>query len=184
MTTQQFLDAGMLSGIGGSEGGGWFKDNKLVKICAELEGFGLANSSQKLAFISMLKASMPALPPPFARNKILPVLVDALNYKPDPNSASGMIGAAEILPLVLQIGKGVEDDAEYKKLIIQPIVKLYSSPDRGLRLALLDSMELYIGRVGKSEAASIWNDLVSIHFSSLLHFLFSLLSLVVLWYLL
>lgn len=68
-------------------------------------------------------------------------MISALEY-------GGATGAA-ILPLVLKFGNNISPE-EYPKVILAPITKLYSSPDRGLRMALLEHLPDYVEKLDKN----------------------------------
>jgi hypothetical protein len=79
-------------------------------------------------------------------------LVSALEY--------GGASAAAILPLVLQLGKNVSPE-EYSSIIIGPLCKLFASPDRGTRMALLDHLSDFSEKLDKKIVADkIWPHLV------------------------
>lgn len=87
-----------------------------------------------------MKDSASSFPPEFASYRVLPSIVSALDYE----GAS----VATILPLVIQLGENVALD-EYPKLVLGPIIKLYSSPDRATRLALLEHLPEYVEKLDK-----------------------------------
>lgn len=60
----------------------------------------------------------------------------------------GGASAAMILPLVLQFGADVSP-GEYPSVILAPLTKLYASPDRGTRMALLDHLPEYAEKLDK-----------------------------------
>jgi SCY1-like protein 1 len=83
---------------------------------------------------------------------VLPSLISALEY--------GGAAAAAIIPLVLQIGQNVSTE-EYATIILSPLVKLYASPDRGTRMALLDNLSEYYEKLdNKMVVDKIWPNLV------------------------
>ena len=101
---------------------------------------------------STLKESASSFPPEFASFRILPSLVTALEY--------GGASAATIVPLVLQFGKNVSPD-EYINVILGPLIRLFASPDRGTRMALLDNLSEYAERLDKKAVVDkIWPNLV------------------------
>ncbi|KAG2015871.1 other/SCY1 protein kinase [Coprinopsis cinerea AmutBmut pab1-1] len=132
-TPKHFLEVGMTDG-------GFFANNPLVKICLGLDNFAIASESEKATFLRTLNESAASFPQELASKKILPSLLSALEF--------GGASAAAILPLVLQFGANVSPE-EYTKTIVDPIVKLYSSPDRGTRMALLDHLPQYIDKLDK-----------------------------------
>ena len=100
----------------------------------------------------MLKESAASLPPEFASYRVLPSLASALEF--------GGASAASILPLVLQLGKNVPPQ-DYSSVIMVHLVKLYASPDRGTRMALLDHLQDYSDKLDKKTVVDkIWPNLV------------------------
>lgn len=87
-----------------------------------------------------LKESATSFPPEFASYRVLPSLLSALEF--------GGASAATILPLVLQFGTNTSPE-EYSKVILAPIIKLYASPDRGTRMALLEHLPEYVDKLDK-----------------------------------
>ena len=101
-----------------------------------------------------IKEVSPTLPTTFATHLILPSLISSLLT---PAMASQ---AAAIVPLVVQLGRGLPGD-EYAKLVLEPIVKLFASPDRGTRMALLDSLSEFSTKLDKKTVSDkIWPHLV------------------------
>lgn len=100
-----------------------------------------------------LKESANSFPTEFASYKVLPALISALEF--------GGASAAAIVPLVLQFGKGVSPE-EYPTVILTHLVKLYASPDRGTRMALLDHLPEYADKMDKKTVCDkVWPNLVS-----------------------
>lgn len=99
-----------------------------------------------------MKESVSSFPPEFASYRVVPSLVSALEF--------GGASAAIILPLVLQFGKNVSPE-EYPSLILAPLIKLFTSPDRGTRMALLDQLPEFSEKLDKKAVADkIWPHLV------------------------
>ncbi|KAJ8455906.1 hypothetical protein ONZ45_g18842 [Pleurotus djamor] len=118
-----------------------------------LDNFSLGNEAEKNALLKTLKESASSFPPEFASFRVLPSLVSALEF--------GGASAATILPLVLKFGENTSSD-EYPKLILAPLVKLYASPDRGTRMALLDHLPEYADKLDKKIVSDqIWPHLQS-----------------------
>ncbi|KAG6370974.1 armadillo-type protein [Boletus reticuloceps] len=150
MTPKIFLDTGMAETAG--EASGFFANNRLVKVCGGLDNFSLGSEVEKATLLRTLKESASSFPPEFASFRILPSLVTALEY--------GGASAATIVPLVLQFGKNVSPD-EYMN-ILGPLIRLFASPDRGTRMALLDSLSDYADKVDKKAVVDkIWPNLQS-----------------------
>ncbi|XP_056366406.1 LOW QUALITY PROTEIN: N-terminal kinase-like protein [Oenanthe melanoleuca] len=106
----------------------------LVRTGLFLEHFQVRDPSERRAFLQELPALLEALPGPFRRHKLLPRLLQALEL------GSADAGA---LPPLLQVAK-VLDPPEYQERIVPVLVRLFSSPERGLRLRLLQLLEEFI----------------------------------------
>lgn len=107
----------------------------------------------------MLKESANSLPPEFATHRVLPALVAALER----GGISTL--AASIVPLLLQLGKNVPTDEEYVAVVIGPVVSLFSSPDRGVRMALLEHLDEFKDKVDKKMVVDkVWPHLVGTTF--------------------
>ncbi|KAJ3749224.1 armadillo-type protein [Lentinula detonsa] len=133
LTAKGFLEIGMSDS-------GFFSSNRLVKVCLGLDNFALASESEKMILLRTLHESVDSFPSEFATDRVLPSLVSALEY--------GGASAATIVPLVLRLGKNVSDD-KYENAIVAPVVKLFASPDRGIRMALLDHLPEYADKLDK-----------------------------------
>ncbi len=69
-----------------------------------------------------------------------------------------------MLPLVLELGKLVPP-SDYGKLVLDPVIRLYSSPDRGTRMALLDGLGEYADKMDqRTVVEKVWPHLVSNRF--------------------
>lgn len=155
------------------DGSGFFSNNRLVKVCGGLDNFSLNNEAEKVALLryvrsqnsrcatnlpvsSMLKDSASSFPPEFAAFRILPSLVSALEF--------GGASAASIVPLILQFGNSVPSE-EHCRTVLTPLVKLYANPDRGTRMALLDSLPEYAEKLDKKVVVDqVWPNIVRIRF--------------------
>ncbi|TRZ08297.1 hypothetical protein HGM15179_018808, partial [Zosterops borbonicus] len=106
----------------------------LVRTGLFLEHFQVQDPSERRTFLQELPPLLESLPGPFRRHKLLPRLLEALEL----GSAD-----ASALPPLLQVAK-VLDPPEYQERIVPVLVRLFSSPERGLRLRLLQLLEEYI----------------------------------------
>jgi SCY1-like protein 1 len=103
-----------------------------------------------------LNESAASFPPEFASHRVLPSLISALEF--------GGASASTILPLVLQLGKNVSPE-DYSSIVLAPLIKLYTSPDRGTRMALLDHLPEYADKLDKKSVVDkIWPNLVSVSY--------------------
>ncbi|KIM45100.1 hypothetical protein M413DRAFT_441766 [Hebeloma cylindrosporum] len=133
LSAKAFLEIGMAES-------GFFSNNRLVIVCAGLDNFALASEAEKNQLLRTLKESASSFPPEFASYRVLPSLLSALEF----GGASG----ASILPLVLQFGNNIGPE-DYTKVILAPIIKLFASPDRGTRMALLEHLPEYVDKLDK-----------------------------------
>jgi SCY1-like protein 1 len=101
---------------------GYWQGNNLIELVNSLEGFELAGEADKISLLRRIRESQEILPPPFLISKILPSLLHSLSLPSAP--------ASHILPLVLSIGKNVPPH-RYTATVLDPVVRLYASPDRG-----------------------------------------------------
>ncbi|KAJ7755752.1 armadillo-type protein [Mycena maculata] len=138
LTAKGFLAIGMADT-------GFFANNRLVKVCLGLDNFALSNDAEKNILLRTLSESANTFPPEFASFRVLPSLVSALEF--------GGASAVTILPLVLRFGKNVSPE-DYPTVILGPLVKLFASPDRGTRMALLDHLPEYAEKLDKKTVES------------------------------
>ncbi|TFY81796.1 hypothetical protein EWM64_g2211 [Hericium alpestre] len=147
MTAKTFLELGMSES---AADGGFFKSNRLLQICEGLEGFSLMSEGERAGLLRTLKDVAPTLPGPFATQLILPSLLAALSHPATTTSAPA------ILPLAIQLGKNVPSD-DHLKVVIEPVIKLFASPDRVTRMALLDMLPDYAGALDKKTVTDkVW----------------------------
>ena len=108
-----------------------------------------------MSLFRTLKESVSSFPREFASKRVLPSLISALEF--------GGASATIILPLVLQFGTNVPPE-DYSGGVLAPLVKLYASPDRGTRMALLEHLAEYADHLDKKTVSEkIFPHLVSIH---------------------
>lgn len=132
-------------------GGGFFRNNRLVKLAEGLEGFALASEGERAVLVRTVKEASESLPPEFVKYKVLPSLVKAFEFGP---------GGPSLLPLILSLGE-VLAPAEYSTSIIQPLVRMFATPDRAMRMALLEGLPSYAEKLDqKTVSDKIWPHLV------------------------
>ncbi|XP_069738728.1 N-terminal kinase-like protein [Phaenicophaeus curvirostris] len=113
---------------------GRFLDCDLVRVALLLERLQVLEAAERRGFLSELPELLPALPPLFRRHKLLPRLLDALRFGgADPSALPPMLQVASELP-----------PPEFQARILPVLVRLFSSPDRALRVRLLQQLELYV----------------------------------------
>ncbi|KAF8590947.1 ARM repeat-containing protein [Ramaria rubella] len=141
LTPHAFLDMGTTSS-------GFFTENRLIKICKGLGDFALAGEGEKNELLRTLKDSSDSFPPSFTLYLILPSLLTALQH-------AGAT-APMLLPLILHLASKVPP-SDYNSLVLTPLVKLFASPDRGTRMALLDHLSEFADKLDDRIVVSdIW----------------------------
>lgn len=146
LTTISFTDE--------AEKAGFWTSNLLVRLVKSLDNFELQSESDKLSLLRIIKEATQAgtLPGPFTTYKVLPSLLHSLSLPTAPSSA--------MLPLVLELGK-IVPSSDYPKMVLEPVVRLYTSPDRGTRMALLEGLNEYVDKLdNKTVTERIWPNLV------------------------
>lgn len=134
---------------------GFWSDNPLTSLVESLDGFELKSEGDKLAILRTIKdaAASGGLPGPFMLYRVLPSLLHSISLPTAPSGA--------MLPLVLDLGKLVPP-SDYAKMVLDPVIKLYASPDRGTRMALLDGLGEYADKLDQRIVSDrIWPHLVS-----------------------
>ncbi|GAA6006307.1 hypothetical protein JCM10207_000598 [Rhodosporidiobolus poonsookiae] len=164
MKTSAFLEAGQHP----SEG--WWPSNRLVRLSAALEGFALATENERAATLRTLKAISAGaagartdpLPQGFLKHKVLPSLVHTFEF------GGGGGAAAQLLPVILDLAQPAcgdaeaQDDKEYQREVIGPVVRMYATPDRAVRMALLENLEKYVEKVSSKDVVEkMWPHLLT-----------------------
>uniref|UniRef100_A0AC35UFA0 Protein kinase domain-containing protein n=1 Tax=Rhabditophanes sp. KR3021 TaxID=114890 RepID=A0AC35UFA0_9BILA len=108
-----------------------FLRNQFVKTLLFLEEYQLKEQGEKVAFFSGLKETLDLFPANVAKYKILPKLIQCYEF--------GDAGVHILTPL-FKIGAFLEED-EYQRIVVPCIVKLFASPDRSIRVRLLEKVE-------------------------------------------
>ncbi|GAA5974494.1 hypothetical protein JCM21900_006691 [Sporobolomyces salmonicolor] len=155
LTTTAFLD------LSNSPSDGIFPSNRLVKLSAALEGFSLASENERAALIRTLRAistgssnaKTEPLPEGFLKYKVLPSLVHTLEF--------GGQGGPQLLPVVLSLAEGMAEK-EYQNHVVQPVIRMFATPDRAMRMALLEGLEKFADKLsGKDVVEKVWPHLLT-----------------------
>ncbi|XP_039215830.1 N-terminal kinase-like protein isoform X2 [Crotalus tigris] len=113
---------------------GSFMDNKFVETNLFLEEIQIKEPAERQKFFQELSDNLDNFPEDFCCHKVLPQLLMAFEF--------GNAGAIILTPL-FKVGKFLNSQ-EYQQKIIPVIVKMFSSPDRAMRIRLLQQMEHFI----------------------------------------
>lgn len=122
------LDAGTRPGA--------FFDSDFIQAANFLEHINLKEQSEKERFVAQLVSKIDRFPDSFAKHKVLPELVNALEF--------GAGGAKMIAP-ILKLGESLSKES-YDRIVLNAMVKMFSSPERQMRVALLENLEKFADR--------------------------------------
>ncbi|KAJ3333178.1 hypothetical protein HDU76_010782 [Blyttiomyces sp. JEL0837] len=117
----------------GLRGKGYFV-SEFIKATLFLEQMAVKDASEKEQFLSKLSESLDTFPTDFCKYKILPELINALEF--------AGAGARALKP-ILQIGSKLTPE-EFEALIAPTIVKMFASPDRQIRISLCENLPSFI----------------------------------------
>ena len=150
LKTAAFLDLGLGSE---SAGGGWWPSNRLVKLSSALEGFALASESERASLVRELRTvEKQALPDEFLKYKVLPSLVKAFEF-------GG--GGPQMLPLILGLAKDLSEK-EYQNSVLQPLIRMFATPDRATRMALLEGLDKFADKLTTKDVVErVWPHLMT-----------------------
>ncbi|KAG2207471.1 hypothetical protein INT47_004219 [Mucor saturninus] len=128
-TTDMFLEEGLRPK-------GYFS-NDFVKVNLFLENISIKEQSEKEGFFKQLDSSIETFPSEFSKYKILPELIKAFEFGS---------GGAKALSAIVKVGDHLSDE-EYEEIIMQPVIRMFSSPDRAIRVSLLENMPKFINHM-------------------------------------
>lgn len=120
----------------GRRSGGYF-DTPLVRITEFVENMGVKDEDERAIFLSELEEVQDKFPEDYLTRKILPELLKAIEFAgAGPGAFSTALKIAKILP--------TED---WQSLVMPSVVKLFTVPDRQIRLSLLNNLEHMIEKI-------------------------------------
>ncbi|KAF2491092.1 ARM repeat-containing protein [Lophium mytilinum] len=126
LSVGQFVDQGRRHG-------GFFQ-TPLIQITEDIDNLGLKADAERDELLSQLDDVADDFPEDFFKMKVLPELLKSVEF-------GG--GGAKVFGVVMKISSKLSDD-EYDAQITPVIVRLFSSPDRAIRVCLLDNLPLMI----------------------------------------
>ncbi|KAI8922758.1 armadillo-type protein [Entophlyctis helioformis] len=124
--------------VAGSAPGAYFH-NDFIMTSLFLEQIALKDAAEKDSYLTKINLSVETFPIDFCKYKILPEIIKALEF--------GGAGAKALNP-ILKIGSRLSH-AEFDTLIVPIVVKLFSSPDRAIRVTLCENLTHYIGHLSQ-----------------------------------
>ncbi|MCJ1389222.1 hypothetical protein MMC18_002078 [Xylographa bjoerkii] len=131
LTVSHFLEQGRRSG-------GFF-ETPLIRLSEGIESLGLKSEGERAELLSELDEVSEDFPEEFFKMKILPELLKSVEF-------GG--GGPKVFNFILKIGSKLSDD-EYETRLNPVIVRLFASPDRQIRVSLLDSLPQMIDHLSQ-----------------------------------
>ncbi|KAF2642418.1 ARM repeat-containing protein [Massarina eburnea CBS 473.64] len=122
----QFLDQG-------KRNGGFFQ-TPLIQVTDDIENLGLKAEDERNELLGKLDDVADDFPADFFKMKVLPELLKSVEF-------GG--GGAKVFGTVMQIGAKLSEE-EYEAQITPVVVRLFASPDRGIRVFLLNNLPMMI----------------------------------------
>lgn len=113
----------------GRRSGGFF-DTPLVNISEGIDSLGLKNESEREDFLTELDGLADGFPEEFFSIKVLPELLKSVEF-------GG--GGPRVFTAVMKIAKKFTDE-DWESRLVPVIVRLFSNPDRAIRICLLDNL--------------------------------------------
>ncbi|KAI8070584.1 armadillo-type protein [Gilbertella persicaria] len=108
--------------------------NDFVNVNLFLENISIKEQAEKEQFFKTLDTHIETFPSTFSKHKILPELMKAFEFGS---------GGAKALSAIVKVGDHLSDE-EYQTIVMAPIVRMFASPDRAIRVSLLENMPKFI----------------------------------------
>jgi SCY1-like protein 1 len=122
LSVSHFLEQGRRSG-------GFF-ETPLIRLSEGVESLGLKNDAERAELLSELDELSEDFPEEFFKMKILPELLKSMEF-------GG--GGPKVFGLIIKIGEKLSDD-DFETRLNPVILRLFASPDRQIRVCLLDNL--------------------------------------------
>ncbi|KAG4412261.1 hypothetical protein IFR04_014610 [Cadophora malorum] len=129
VSTGAFLEQGRRSG-------GFF-NTPLIKLTEGVDNLGMKSEDEREEFLNDLDQLSDDFPEDYFKMKILPELLKSVEF-------GG--GGPKVFGVVMKISKKLTDD-EFESKVTPAVVRLFSSPDRAIRVSLLDNLPIMIDRL-------------------------------------
>lgn len=124
----------------GKKAGGFF-ETPLIHITEGADSLGLKNEQERDQFLNELEGLTDDFPEDFFKIKILPELLKSVEF-------GG--GGPKVFVAILKIGAKMSDD-EWEAKLLPVIFRLFASPDRAMRVCLLDNLSGMIDRIPQKD---------------------------------
>ncbi|KAK5936706.1 Nuclear aminoacylation-dependent tRNA export pathway component [Knufia obscura] len=124
----------------GKKTGGFF-ETPLIHITEGADSLGLKNEQERDQFLNELDGLTDDFPEDFFKIKILPELLKSVEF-------GG--GGPKVFGAILKIGTKMPDD-EWEAKLLPLVLRLFASPDRAMRVCLLDNLTAMIDRIPQKD---------------------------------
>ncbi|KAK5092461.1 Nuclear aminoacylation-dependent tRNA export pathway component [Exophiala xenobiotica] len=124
----------------GKKAGGFF-ETPLIHITEGADSLGLKNEQERDQFLNELDGLTDDFPEDFFKIKILPELLKSVEF-------GG--GGPKVFGAILKVGAKMSDD-EWETKLLPLILRLFASPDRAMRVCLLDNLSGMIDRIPQKD---------------------------------
>ncbi|MCJ1355380.1 MAG: hypothetical protein MMC33_005371 [Icmadophila ericetorum] len=131
LTVASFIEQGRRSG-------GFF-ETPLIRLSDGVENLGLKSDEERGELLSELDELSEDFPEDFFKMKILPELLKSVEF-------GG--GGPKVFAFIMKLGSKLSED-EYDSRITPVIVRLFASPDRQMRVTLLDHLPSMIDHLSQ-----------------------------------
>lgn len=124
----------------GKKSGGFF-ETPLIHITEGADSLGLKNEQERDEFLNELESLTDDFPEDFFKVKILPELLKSVEF-------GG--GGPKVFAAIVKIGVKLSDE-EWESRLLPVVLRLFASPDRAMRVCLLDNLPAMIERIPQKE---------------------------------
>ncbi|KAF2086151.1 ARM repeat-containing protein [Saccharata proteae CBS 121410] len=131
LSVHQFLEQGQRQG-------GFFQ-TPLINLTEGIESLGLKGEVERDEVLSQLDEVSNDFPEEFFKMKVLPELLKSVEF-------GG--GGPKVFTIIMKIGAKLSDE-EYDAQITPVVIRLFTSPDRAIRVCLLDNLPLMIDHLSQ-----------------------------------
>ncbi|KAF8862334.1 kinase family protein-like protein [Acephala macrosclerotiorum] len=122
----------------GRRSGGFF-NTPLIKLTDSVDNLGMKTDEEREEFLNDLDQLSDDFPEDYFKMKILPELLKSVEF-------GG--GGPKVFSVVMKISTKLTDD-EFETRVTPAVVRLFSSPDRAIRVSLLDNLPVMIDRLSQ-----------------------------------
>ncbi|KAL9030901.1 MAG: hypothetical protein Q9196_001009 [Gyalolechia fulgens] len=113
----------------GRRSGGFF-ETTLIKLSEGIESLGLKSDGEREEFLNELDGASNDFPEEYLGVKVLPELLKSVEFGS---------GGPKVFSAVMKIGAKLSDE-DYNTRLTPVIIRLFSNPDRAIRVCLLDHL--------------------------------------------